>query len=87
MEGDQHYLSSAQTLRTAFTKAEKSHPGLAQQFISGVLDADGISLNLPEVLLRLASNECEEYTITCDTEEFQLLQEKAISETELLLRG
>lgn len=78
MESDHQYLSSAQTLRTAFTKAEKSHPGLAQQFLTGVLDAEGVTLNLPEILLRLASKECEEYLISCDVEEFQLLQEKAI---------
>lgn len=78
MELEDRNIAAVQTLRLAFTKAERSHPGLTQQFLGGVLDAEGVVLNLPEVLLRLAATDCEEYTIISDVSEFQILQEKAI---------
>ena len=81
LETEDHNLASVQTLRSAFTKAEKSHPGLTQQFLAGILDAEGVALNLSETLLRLAATECEEYIILCDIEEFQQLQQKAIGKS------
>jgi programmed cell death protein 10 len=77
LEIDDRNLAAVQTLRLAFNKAERCHPGLTQQFLSGVLDAEGVVLNLPETLLRLAATECEEYVITSRIIEFQNLQDKA----------
>ena len=73
-------IAAVQTLRGAFTKAERAHPGLCQQFLSGVMDAEGVSINLPEAILRLACYDCEEYRITCTVHEFQHLQQRAMSE-------
>lgn len=80
MEVDDRNIAAVQTLRLAFTKAERCHPGLTQQFLGGVLDAEGVVLNLPEILLRLAATECSEYVILCDIVEFKVLQDKASSE-------
>ncbi|XP_003390554.1 PREDICTED: programmed cell death protein 10-like [Amphimedon queenslandica] len=77
LELEDRNIAAVQTLRSAFTKAEKCHPGLSQQFLGGVLDAEGVVLNLHEVLLRLAGSECPEYVISADIVEFQLLQKKA----------
>lgn len=79
LELEDRNIAAVQTLRSAFTKAERCHPGLTQQFLGGVLDAEGVVLNLPEVLLRLAAAECSEYIISADIVEFQLLQKKATS--------
>lgn len=77
MELDDKNIAAVQTLRSAFNKAERCHPGLTQQFLGGVLDAEGVVLNLPEILLRLAATECDEYKITSDIAEYQILQDKA----------
>lgn len=69
-----------QTLRSTFTKAERAHPGLSQQFLAGVLDAEGVAINLPEALLRLAAIECDEYMINSAETEFQALQQRAQGE-------
>ena len=77
MESEDSNLAAVQTLRSTFTKAERAHPGLSQQFLAGILDAEGVSINLPEALLRLASIECEEYVINSTEKEFQALQQRA----------
>ena len=58
-------------------QAEGAHPGLTQDFISGVLDAEGVSLNLPEALLRLACFAVSQYSITSQEEEFVQLNYRA----------
>ena len=80
LEADDKNIAAVQTLRGAFTRAERAHPGLCQQFLSGVMDAEGVSINLPEAILRLACYDCEEYRITCTIHEFQHLQQRAMSE-------
>ena len=53
------------------------HSGLCQEFLAGVLDAQGVSIDLPEALLRLACNDCQEYTIDSQAEEFIQLNARA----------
>ena len=60
-----------------FDQAECVHPGLTQDFISGVLDAEGVALNLPEALLRLACFDVSQYNITSHEEEFIQLNYRA----------
>ncbi len=59
------------------SQAERAHPGLSEDFISGVLDAEGVSLNLPEVLLRLACHDVATYTISSEEDEFVILNFRA----------
>jgi hypothetical protein len=80
MEREETMLASVQTLRDAFTKAERSHPGLAEEFLSGVLQAEGAGVNLPEALLQLACRDVDHYTIPSDEKEYVLLNERARGE-------
>lgn len=59
-------------------QAERCHPGLCQDFIAGVLEAEGVALDLPEVLLRLSCKDAEHYIIDSDEVEFVQLNERAI---------
>lgn len=63
------YLSSSQ--------AERSHPGLAQDFLAGLLEAEGVSLNLSEALLQLACKDGGQYTIESSEKEYVMLNERA----------
>lgn len=60
-----------------YPQAERAHPGLCQEFIAGVLDAEGVSINLPEALLRLACHDYEQYIINSEEPEFVQLNFKA----------
>jgi hypothetical protein len=62
---------------TCLPQAECAHPGLTQDFISGVLDAEGVSLNLPETLLRLACFDVSQYTVSSPEDEFIQLNYRA----------
>lgn len=55
------------------------HPGLTEDFIGGVLEAELLrdKLSLPEALLRLALNDCEEYTLTSQEDVFIQLNFRA----------
>ncbi|KAL5476311.1 hypothetical protein EMCRGX_G026237 [Ephydatia muelleri] len=79
LESSEKHLAATQTLRSAFTKAERCHPGLCQDFISGVLEAEGVALDLPEVLLRLSCKDAEHYIINSEEIEFVQLNERAIA--------
>ena len=61
------------------SQAERVHPGLTEDFIEGVLEAELMrdKLSLPEALLRLALNDCEEYTLTSQEDEFIQLNFRA----------
>lgn len=59
---------------------------MTQDFISGVLDAEGVDLNLPEALLRLACYDVAQYTITSQEEEFVQLNYRAKGEEMSKLR-
>ena len=58
-------------------QAERSHPGLAEEFLDGLLRAEGASVDLPEALLRLACHDGDHYTIPSEEKEFVLLNEGA----------
>lgn len=58
-------------------QAERSHPGLAEEFLGGVLQAEGATVNLPEALLQLACRDGDQYTIPSDEKEYVLLNERA----------
>ena len=60
-----------------YVQAERAHPGLCQDFIAGVLDAEGVSINLPEALLRLACHDYQQYIIDSQEEEFVQLNLRA----------
>uniref|UniRef100_A0A4W3KGB2 Programmed cell death 10a n=1 Tax=Callorhinchus milii TaxID=7868 RepID=A0A4W3KGB2_CALMI len=70
-------LSAAQTLRAAFIKAEKENPGLTQEIITKILEKKSVEVNFTESLLRMASDDVEEYMIDRPEPEFQELNEKA----------
>lgn len=61
----------------SYTQAERAHPGLCQDFIAGVLDAEGVSINLPEALLRLACHDYQQYIIDSAEDEFVQLNLRA----------
>lgn len=61
----------------SYTQAERAHPGLCQDFIAGVLDAEGVSINLPEALLRLACHDYQQYIIDSAEAEFVQLNLRA----------
>jgi programmed cell death protein 10 len=77
MEREESLLASVQTLRDAFTKVERSHPGVSEEFLSGLLEAEGVAVNLPEALLQLACQDGDHYTIPSDEREYALLNQRA----------
>ena len=76
LETDERNIAAVQTLRSAFKKAEKNNPGLSQSFVSGVLEAEGVNIDIPETLLRLACHD-QEFRIARQEQEFQVLNDKA----------
>ncbi|XP_051252855.1 programmed cell death protein 10-A [Dicentrarchus labrax] len=70
-------LSAAQTLRTAFEKAEKENPGLTQNIIMKILEKKNLKVNYNEALLRMAADDVEEFMIDRREPEFQELNERA----------
>ncbi|CAH1117487.1 unnamed protein product [Phaedon cochleariae] len=46
-------VSASQTLRSALTKAEASHPGLAYDLVLGILRKGDLTVNMNESILRL----------------------------------
>ncbi|CAB1349285.1 unnamed protein product [Coregonus sp. 'balchen'] len=53
-------LSAAQTLRTAFIKAERENPGLTQDIIMKILEKKKVEVNFTEALLRMAADDVED---------------------------
>ncbi|XP_065841277.1 programmed cell death protein 10-A-like isoform X2 [Oscarella lobularis] len=70
-------IAAAQTLRSAFNKVERANPGLTQDFLAGILDAEKTSINLVESLLRLSCEEVDVYTLDRPEAEFVQLNRKA----------
>ncbi|XP_044210287.1 programmed cell death protein 10-like [Thunnus albacares] len=70
-------LSAAQTLRAAFIKAEKENPGLTQDIVMKILEKKNLNINYYESLLRMATEEVEEFMIDRREPEFQELNERA----------
>lgn len=62
-----------------FIQAERAHPGLTEDFIGGVLEAELMrdKLSLPEALLRLALNDMDQYTLNSKDDEFVQLNYRA----------
>ncbi|KAL3992150.1 annexin A3 [Sarotherodon galilaeus] len=70
-------LSAAQTLRTAFIKAEKETPGLTQDVVVKMLEKKKLKINYNEALLRMAGDDMQELMIDRKEPEFQELNERA----------
>lgn len=70
-------LSAAQTLRTAFVKAEKGNPGLTQDIVMKILEKRKLKINYCESLLRMAAEDVEDFRIDRQEPEFQELNERA----------
>uniref|UniRef100_A0A8C5BV18 Programmed cell death 10a n=1 Tax=Gadus morhua TaxID=8049 RepID=A0A8C5BV18_GADMO len=70
-------LSAAQTLRAAFIKAEKENPGLTQDIVLKILEKKNLEINYAESLLRMATEDVEEFLIDRREPEFQELNERA----------
>uniref|UniRef100_A0A3P8NLQ0 Programmed cell death protein 10 dimerisation domain-containing protein n=1 Tax=Astatotilapia calliptera TaxID=8154 RepID=A0A3P8NLQ0_ASTCA len=70
-------LSAAQTLRTAFIKAEKETPGLTQDVVVKILEKKKLKINYNESLLRMAGDDMQELMIDRKEPEFQELNERA----------
>ncbi|XP_070827285.1 programmed cell death protein 10-A [Chaetodon auriga] len=70
-------LSAAQTLRAAFIKAEKENPGLTQDIVMKILEKKNLKVNYNESLLRMASDDVDEFLIDRREPEFQELNERA----------
>ncbi|KAM7413364.1 hypothetical protein PAMA_020653 [Pampus argenteus] len=70
-------LSAAQTLRAAFIKAEKENPGLTQDIVMKILEKKNLKINYNESLLRMATDNVEEFMIDRREPEFQELNERA----------
>jgi hypothetical protein len=62
-----------------YFQAERAHPGLTEDFIGGVLEAELMrdKLSLPEALLRLALNDMDQYTLNSKDNEFVQLNYRA----------
>lgn len=70
-------LSAEQTLRTAFIKAEKENPGLTQDIVVKILEKKRLEINYNECLLRMATDDVQEFMIDRPEPEFQELNERA----------
>ncbi|XP_030008863.1 programmed cell death protein 10-A [Sphaeramia orbicularis] len=70
-------LSAAETLKTAFIKAEKENPGLTQDIVVKILEKKRLEINYNECLLRMAADDVEEFMIDRPELEFQELNERS----------
>lgn len=70
-------LSAAQTLKTAFIKAEKENPGLTQDIVVKILEKRRLEINYNECLLRMAADDIQEFMIDRPELEFQELNERS----------
>lgn len=50
---------------------------MTEDFLSGVLEAEGVAMNLPEALLQLACQDGDQYTIPSEEKEYTLLNQRA----------
>lgn len=56
---------------------ERSHPGVTEDFLSGLLEAEGVDVNLPEALLQLSCQDGDHYTIQSEEREYVQLNQRA----------
>ncbi|XP_012265329.1 programmed cell death protein 10 isoform X1 [Athalia rosae] len=83
-------VSAAQTLRSAFSKAESSHPGVTHDLVLGIVRRADLNLNMNESILRLqgiASDvDVVEYRLARSEDAFQELNRKSASLKKILSR-
>ncbi|CAG9839202.1 unnamed protein product [Diabrotica balteata] len=83
-------VSASQTLRSALTKAEASHPGLTYDFIMGILRKGDLTVNMNESILRLqgavSDSDVVEYRLTRSEDAFQELNRKSAALKRILSR-
>ncbi|GIY80777.1 programmed cell death protein 10 [Caerostris darwini] len=81
-------LSAAQTLKSAVSKVENSHPGFLYDLVMGLVKQADLSVNMAESLLKLQGSvpDCEEYKSTRHEDAFQELNKKSSSLKRILSR-
>ena len=57
---------------------------MSEEFLSGLLEAEGVAVNLPEALLQLACQDGDHYTIPSDEREYALLNQRARGDCSVL---
>ncbi|XP_074026629.1 programmed cell death protein 10 Ccm3 [Leptinotarsa decemlineata] len=83
-------VSASQTLRSALTKAEASHPGLTYDLVLGILRKGELTVNMNESILRLqgavSDFDVVEYRLNRSEDAFQELNRKSASLKRILSR-
>ncbi|KAG5898963.1 hypothetical protein JTB14_004682 [Gonioctena quinquepunctata] len=83
-------VSASQTLRSALTKAEASHPGLTYDLVLGILRKGDLTVNMNESILRLqgavSDSDVVEYRLNRSEDAFQELNRKSASLKRILSR-
>ncbi|XP_056644160.1 programmed cell death protein 10 isoform X1 [Diorhabda carinulata] len=81
-------VSASQTLRSALTKAEASHPGLTYDLVIGILRKGDLTVNMNESILRLqgAVSDSDEYRLNRSEDAFQELNRKSAALKRILSR-
>ncbi|VEN52550.1 unnamed protein product [Callosobruchus maculatus] len=82
-------VSASQTLRSALTKAEASHPGLTYDLVIGILRKGDLTVDMNESILRLqgaVSDTDVEYRLSRSEDAFQELNRKSAALKRILSR-
>ncbi|CAG9863084.1 unnamed protein product [Phyllotreta striolata] len=83
-------VSASQTLRSALTKAEASHPGLTYDLVVGILRKGDLTVNMNESILRLqgalSDSDVVEYRLNRSEDAFQELNRKSAALKRILSR-
>ncbi|CAH1963148.1 unnamed protein product [Acanthoscelides obtectus] len=82
-------VSASQTLRSALTKAEASHPGLTYDLVVGILRKGDLTVDMNESILRLqgaVSDTDVEYRLSRSEDAFQELNRKSAALKRILSR-
>ncbi|XP_056644159.1 programmed cell death protein 10 isoform X2 [Diorhabda carinulata] len=83
-------VSASQTLRSALTKAEASHPGLTYDLVIGILRKGDLTVNMNESILRLqgavSDSDVVEYRLNRSEDAFQELNRKSAALKRILSR-
>lgn len=87
---ESHNMIAAQTLRTAFSKAESNHPGITYDLISGIIRKADLNLDMNASVLRLqgVASDCDaiEYRSSRSEDAFQELNRKSTALKRILSR-
>nr|CAI5865962.1 unnamed protein product [Callosobruchus analis] len=83
-------VSASQTLRSALTKAEASHPGLTYDLVVGILRKGDLTVDMNESILRLqgavSDTDAVEYRLSRSEDAFQELNRKSAALKRILSR-